>query len=104
MTSLALHLMIGASRFVALLQTSTPALQRATDRWQELWRETLSHIDDEVVRMSGFARYSGELGWLASALLKHSASGKDETTPYYQRIGHATPKELHDLVRSLREA
>jgi hypothetical protein len=96
--------MIGAGRLVALLQTSTPALHRATDRWQQLWRDTLSHVDDEAVRMSGFARYSGELGWLASALLRHSAAGKDETTPYYQRIGHTTPKPLHDLMRALREA
>ncbi|KAK4119646.1 hypothetical protein N657DRAFT_706794 [Parathielavia appendiculata] len=98
----ALHTMIGTARWVSLLQTCIPSLQRATDRWQELGRETLSHLDDETVRMSGFVRHSDELGWLASAFLKHSAAGKDDSSPFYQRIGHKSTKELYDLMRELR--
>ena len=87
---------------MSLLQTSTPALQRATDRWQELWQAAVGRMHDEEVRISGFPRHSGEYYWLARGLLKYSLEGKDKTSPYYQGIGHETPKELHDLLRELR--
>ncbi|KAK4039508.1 hypothetical protein C8A01DRAFT_16525 [Parachaetomium inaequale] len=98
----ALHVMISAAGLMSLLQTSTPALQRATDRWQELWDAAVSHINDEQLRISGFPRHSGEYYWLARGLLKYSLEGKDKSSPYYRRIGHETPKELHDLLRELR--
>lgn len=94
--------MIGTARLQLLLQSSIPVFQRATDRWQELWRATVSHLDDETLRMSGFVRHCGEFCWLAKALLEHALAGKDKTTPYFQRIGHETRKELHDLLRELR--
>ncbi|AEO57307.1 hypothetical protein MYCTH_2303305 [Thermothelomyces thermophilus ATCC 42464] len=101
--STAIHVMIGSARFVSLLRPCIPVLRRAIDRWQELWHATVSKIDDEELRTSGFFRHCGEYGWLARALLKESLEGKDRDSPYYRRIGHATPKELHDLLRKLRE-
>ncbi|KAL2189182.1 hypothetical protein L209DRAFT_802490 [Thermothelomyces heterothallicus CBS 203.75] len=101
--STAVHVMIGSARFVSLLRPCIPVLRRAIDRWQELWHATVSQIDDEELRTSGFFRHCGEYGWLARALLKESLEGKDRDSPYYRRIGHATPKELHDLLRKLRE-
>jgi hypothetical protein len=93
---------IGTARLYSLLQSSIPTIQRATDRWEELWRATVSHIDDETVRVSGFVRHCGEFGWLARAFLEHAQAGKDKISPYFQRIGHETSKELHDLLRELR--
>lgn len=95
--------MIGVSRLVSVLQTTIPAIQRATDRWQELWQESVSRLDDEELRTSGLVRHCGEYCWLARALLQHAQEGKDRASPYYQRIGHETPKELHDLLRELRD-
>ncbi|KAK4239562.1 hypothetical protein C8A03DRAFT_14041 [Achaetomium macrosporum] len=100
----AIHSLIGTARFMSLLQTSTPALQRATDRWQELWRAVTGQLDAEDLRMSGLVRHSGEFNWLAKALLEHSLAGKDRTTPYFQRIGHETPNALHELLQELRGA
>jgi hypothetical protein len=95
--------MIGVSRLVSLLQTTMPALQRATDRWDELWRAVVGQLDEEEVRRSGFVRHCGEFCWLAKAMLEYARAGKDKTCPYYQKMGHDTPKELHDLLRELRE-
>ncbi|EAQ88828.1 hypothetical protein CHGG_05447 [Chaetomium globosum CBS 148.51] len=36
-----IQVMIGVSRLVSVLQTTIPAIQRATDRWQELWQESV---------------------------------------------------------------
>ncbi|KAL2195411.1 hypothetical protein P885DRAFT_70512 [Corynascus similis CBS 632.67] len=99
----AIHVMIGYSRLISLLPPCIPVLHRAIDRWEELWHATTSRIDDEQLRTSGFFRHCGEYAWLARALLKHSAEGKDRESAYYQRIGHDTPKELHDLLRELKE-
>ena len=85
-----------------MLQAAMPALQRAADRWEELWRATVGLLGDEELRMSGLVRHSDEFCWLAKAMLQHSRDGKDGTVPYYQRIGHDSPKELHDFVRLLR--
>ena len=94
--------MITAARLMSLLQTSTPALQRATDRWQELWDAAVRHMDEEQLRIGGFPRHCGEYYWLARGLLKYSLEGRDKSSPYHQRIGHETPKELHDLLRELK--
>ncbi|KAK4151552.1 hypothetical protein C8A00DRAFT_45267 [Chaetomidium leptoderma] len=82
-----IYVIIGTARHHSLLQTCIPALQRATARWEEL----------------GVVRHCGEFCWLANTLLKHSLAGKDKTTTYFQRRGHETPKELHGLLRELRE-
>lgn len=95
--------MIGSARFVSLLRPCIPVLRRAVDRWQELWHATISQLDREQLRTSGFFRHCGEYGWVARAFLKESLDGKDKETPYYRRIGHDTPRELHDLLRKLRE-
>ncbi|KAK3296384.1 uncharacterized protein B0H64DRAFT_475198 [Chaetomium fimeti] len=99
----AIQVMIAISRLVSVLQTTIPAIERATDRWQELWRASVIRLDAEELRTSGLVRHCGEYCWLARALLKHAQEGKDRTSPYYQRIGHETPKELHDLLRELRD-
>ncbi len=98
----AISVVIAVSRLNSLLHTTLPALQRATDRWEELWQGVLSQLGEEQLRMSGFVRHCGEFGWLARAMLQHSRDGKDRTVPFYDRIGHDTPKELHDFVRALR--
>jgi hypothetical protein len=85
-----------------MLQTVIPTLQRAADRWEKLWRATVSQLGEEELRMSGLVRHSYEFCWLAKAMLQHSLDGKDGTVPFYQRIGHDSPKELHDFVRVLR--
>ncbi|KAK3301711.1 uncharacterized protein B0T15DRAFT_544421 [Chaetomium strumarium] len=100
----AFHSIIGTARFMSLLQTSIPALRRATDRWQELWRAVTAQLDAEQLRMSGIVRHSGEFCWLAKAFLEQALAGKDRTTPYFQRIGHDTPKELHEMLQELRGA
>jgi hypothetical protein len=62
----------------------------------------VSHMNNEQLRISGFPRHCGEYSWLARALLKYSLEGKDKSSPYFLRIGHETPRELHDLLRELR--
>lgn len=89
---------------MSLLQTSTPALRRAADRWQELWVAVTGRLDEQQLRLSGFVRHSAEFCWLAKALLDYSAAGKDRTIPYFQNIGHDSPKELYELLRELRGA
>ena len=98
----AISVVIGVSRLTSLLHTALPALQRATDRWEELWQGAVSQQGEEELRMSGFVRHCGEFCWLAKAMLQHSRDGKDRTVPFYQRIGHDSPKELHGFVRALR--
>ena len=94
--------MIGTARFMSLLQCSAPAILRATDRWEELWRATAGRLGDEKLRMIGFARHSGEFCWLARKLVEYSLAGKDKTSPYFQGVGHESLKELHELVRELK--
>jgi hypothetical protein len=89
---------------MSLLQTIIPALRRATDRWQELWRAVTNQLDAEQLRMSGMVRHSDEFCWLAKAFLEQAVAGKDRTTPYFQRIGHDTAKELHEMLQELRGA
>jgi hypothetical protein len=96
-------MMIGAARLLSMLQSGIPTFQRATDRWEEIWRQTVSQFDEEELRMSGLVRHAGEFCWLAKAMLKHSLEGRDKASPYYQRIGHKSLKELHNLLRELRE-
>ncbi|KAL2158174.1 hypothetical protein VTH06DRAFT_4742 [Thermothelomyces fergusii] len=96
--STAIHVMIGSARFVSLLRPCIAVLRRAIDRWEELWHATISQIDDEELRTSGFFRHCGEYSWLGRAFLKRSLAGKDRDSPYFRRIGHDTPKELHDLL------
>ncbi|KAL1840381.1 hypothetical protein VTJ49DRAFT_507 [Mycothermus thermophilus] len=98
-----IHAMIGTAHHFSLLRASDPALRRATERWQELWETTVADVDSEVLRMSGFARHCGEFRWLAIALLDWTAAGRDKALPYFQSMGHETPRELHALLKELRD-
>lgn len=89
---------------MSLLAASAPALLRAMDRWEELWRAVAAKLGDEKVRTSGYARHSGELCWLARKTIAYSLAGKDRTAPYFQVIGHESLKALHELLRELRGA
>lgn len=99
----AFQIMLGAARATCLLETSAPAILRALDRWQELWRATVGQMDSEQLRMSGFVRHTEEFCWLARKLIEYSLSGRDQTSPFFQGSGHESLKELHDLLRELRE-
>lgn len=86
---------------MSLLPTSAPAILRAIDRWEELWQAAAGRMDPDRLRMSGFVRHSGEMCWLARKLVEFCLSGRDRTSPYFQRTGHDSPDELHGLLREL---
>jgi hypothetical protein len=98
----AVHMMISTARHASLLPASTPALRRAADRWQELWEALTGQLDEEQLRMRGLSRHAGEWCWLAKALLEHCAAGKEQQSPYFQRLGHESSRELYELLRELR--
>ncbi|GAB1320959.1 Zn(2)-C6 fungal-type domain-containing protein [Madurella fahalii] len=101
---LAMMSVIATARLMSLLPVSAPAILRAIDRWEELWGTVAGRVDPEQLRMSGYARHSGEMCWVARRLVEFSLSGRDRTSAYFQRIGHDSPDELHALLRELRDS
>jgi hypothetical protein len=95
--------MIGSAHHFCLLHTTRSALRTAMVRWKEMWDAIVASIDSEVLRMSGFARHCDEFYWLGLALLDEVAMERFKMLPYFQAMGHETPRELHALLRELRD-
>ncbi|KAK4141390.1 zinc finger protein zas1 [Dichotomopilus funicola] len=109
-----LHTQIATAHHSLLLPLPSiiPLLRRATLRWQVLWETTLGPLTADEVRASGFVRHGGEYCWLARGLLSRaeryvrgSEKGKVRGMVgegYFERLGHETPRELHEMLRGLR--
>ncbi|KAH6612308.1 hypothetical protein B0J18DRAFT_441822 [Chaetomium sp. MPI-SDFR-AT-0129] len=108
-----LHTQIATAHHSLLLPlpSTIPLLRRATLRWQVIWETTLAALTPEEIRASGFVRHGGEYCWLARGLLSRAeryVRGKEKgklgkmEERYFERLGHETPGELHEMLRGLR--
>lgn len=58
-------------------------------------------MDPEKVRLSGMARHSASLAWLARGTIEVSLNPAKHCA-YLENIGQATIEELHGLVHACR--
>jgi hypothetical protein len=80
-----------------MLPSTYKALQRATDRWKELW----DYAQEQYVgntRLIGFAKYGLELWWLAHKILE-VAQREDAESSYMTHGPTDSLQELHDFIQ-----
>lgn len=103
----AIHSIVGSASLMGLLPVSGAALLRATERWEQLWREATSLLAasrEDVRYMAGTMSHylSPEMCWLARKLVEGGMSGCLEGLEYYQGA-HYSLDPLHALIKKLKD-
>lgn len=103
----AIHSVVGSAGLMGLLPVSGAALLRATERWEQLWREAtslLAALGDDVRHMAGTMSHylSPEMCWLARKLIEGGMDGRLEGLEYYQGA-HCSLDPLHALIKKLKD-
>lgn len=103
----AIHAVVGSASLMGLLPVSGAALLRATERWEQLWRQATSLLADsgeDVRHMAGTMSHylSPEMCWLAKKLVEGGMNGCLEGLEYYQGA-HYSLDPLHALIKRLKD-
>jgi len=103
----AIHSVVGSASLMGLLRVSVATLLRATERWEQLWRQVTSALassGEDVQYMVGTMSHylSPEMCWLARKLIEGGVDGRFERLEYYQGT-HYSLDPLHALIKKLKD-
>ena len=77
--------------------SSLKAIQRALERWKELWDLALGESGFDPENLTGYLRRAREIHWLMMTIIKISESG-DLSSRYMHSIATDQLADIHDFI------
>lgn len=95
--SIAFQSTVFLARTSCFASVSLKSIQRAIERWKELWDLALGKSGLDPGNLTGYVRRAEEIYWLMNIIIKISESG-DMSSGYMRSIATDQLADIHDFI------